>query len=296
MPSRYYLPLLAAGCSLLAGQLPQVSGPVLGYVNTGGTLRTVLGVPGAAYFGPSLDTGGVQPAAVSSSRSYALILSDDNKTATLIHLSSGSTSALAQFDEPVTYTRLSPLGDAIALVHGGVCDVFTGLPANVVKTAAIEVAAGSIAAGISDDGQAVLFNAGGIARLWTAGEWSDIGAGVQAAAFRPRSRDLVLVRDGTISLRSSAGTVETIASTGDVSENTAAYLSRDGQSAFLAGNGRIAVIDLPRHSTGIIDLPCAATDAEPVDGALRVSCSDSTYLLRTGDSEPRLFFVPRPTE
>src|SRR5262245_42357286 len=112
------------------GSVP-VSGPVLGYAKRGAALRAVLGVPGAAYFGAAADLGGLELAAVSSQRGYAVALTANRKNVRLIPLSSGTflpATLSVDTSTSVTAVRLSPSGNAAALIREDVIDIVTGVP------------------------------------------------------------------------------------------------------------------------------------------------------------------------
>src|SRR5829696_7072890 len=79
MNTKPFLLALVATMPLLA----EVSGPVLGYVHDNATLRPIIGIPGASYFGTAIDTGDLAIVGISSSARYAIAA---NSARTQLHV------------------------------------------------------------------------------------------------------------------------------------------------------------------------------------------------------------------
>jgi hypothetical protein len=170
-----------------------LSGPFLGYVRKAGdVVRPVLGVPGAARFGPVLETGGAEIAATCSEAGYAVTLSSG--IASILRLRDGVSVPL--FSEPIPdlkSVRCSSTGTAVALLRGTEADIFTGLPDNPVQGKAFALAAPASQVAVSDDGEALASLSGGVLSVSTRAEQRQIGVfdELHALDFRPGSHDLL---------------------------------------------------------------------------------------------------------
>jgi hypothetical protein len=284
----------------------QISGPVLGYAKRGAALRAVLGVPGAAYFGAAVDLGGLELAAVSAQRGYAVALTPDHKEASLIPLSIGSVlpvTILANAPTGITAVRLSPSGNAAALVRDDVIDVVTGLPSQPVVKKQITKPADLGMIALSDDGQAIaLVDRFGVGWLLNGDSSQQIPAtDIRDIEFRSEAYELFYIDGDVVNVTSGAVSAVLAGPADGVSTPRRGGLSHNGQSFFVL-NANSTDLLIGRNPSGVyarVSLPCQASELEWLhDMTLRLSCesTEAVHLLQVSEAGARVLFVPEPVE
>jgi hypothetical protein len=147
----------------------QISGPVLGYLPEGGSIRTMYGLPAAGAVGAALNTGrALTLSTVSPNQNFALgVAADTGELLLVIPSADGSAAAVSSVSGAAAGASgivLSPDGSAAALWFSstGHVQVINGLPgsAAVRDIDASFLGADPTALAVSDDGQ------------WVAGAWT----------------------------------------------------------------------------------------------------------------------------
>jgi hypothetical protein len=288
--------------SIAAESTAPVSGPIVGYAMKAGVIRPVLGIPGAARFGPAIDTGGLEVATVCSQAGYAVTAS------TLVRFRDGFIAPLSsETDQSIDAVRCSSRGTALAVVRGREIEVLSGLPDAPVAKKTVVLNAPASAVAVSDDGEAVASFAGGVLSLSDATGERQIGSFDKAPAidFRPGTHEFAYT-DGSSVMIGSSGSARPIAGAADgLSKPQKVFFSRDGSLVFItdaaasliANSVLIASIDggVPRR----VELPCIPTDAGLMhESTLRVECANPspTYLVELNEAGARSLFIPDPVE
>jgi hypothetical protein len=308
--------------SLLAAQQgsppsAELEGPVLGFAFDRGIhrLQPILGVPGASFMGPVIETGfEITDAVISPRQNYAFALTVADRQVQLVKWNQGSVSA-ADLDgarPAVDRIVLSPSGTAAGLYYAtdGTIQVFTGLPDSPVLAWARQApAATATVRAIADDGDALIVSTKDAASpflLLGGGFMSSLPVSERAsvAAFRPGSHDvlianrmnnqILLLQDvlGAMSIQPVAGATDGIAGP------TAVEFSADGSKAFVANSlpGSIATLDLNAHTVSVTPCGCRPTGlhrlATPSLFRLNEPSDQPMLLFDAGGSSPRVLFVP----
>jgi hypothetical protein len=168
----------------------QISGPVLGYLPEGDSIRTMYGLPAAGAVGAALNTGrALTLSAVSPNQNFALsVAADTGELLLVIPSADGSAAAVSPVSGAAAGASgivLSPDGSAAALwfSSSGHIQVINGLPgyAAVRDVDASFLRADPAALAVSDDGQ------------WVAGAWTQ-----GLYAFGPAGQVTVLPVDAPV--------------------------------------------------------------------------------------------------
>jgi hypothetical protein len=273
-----------------------VSGPLLGYVSNNGVLRPLMGIVGAAWFGPA------------SARNIAVVCSDAGYAVRLLsgqayieRLDNGESVVLQQ--QGVDAAICSPTGTALALIRGAEVDVITGLPTNPELKRTVTLMSPAKALAVSDDGSALatfsegsleLIEANARNQVATLGELRDL-------AFRPGTHDLLYADESSLMLASGRA-VRILGGVGDgITSPRKTLFSRDGSQVFVIESGPEAFLEPDNGGRGFarIALACVPGTAEWMRGStLRVSCGDQdrTFVVDVSAKEARVFFVPAVVE
>jgi hypothetical protein len=263
-------------------------------------------VPGAAYFGAAADLGGLELAAVSSQRSYAVALPVDRKSVRLIPLNGGTflpATLLIDTSTPVTAVRLSPSGNAVALIRKDVIDIVTGVPSQPVTKKQIARPADLAMIAVSDDGQAIaVVNRLGAGWLLNGDSSRQIpAADIRDVEFRIGTHDLLFIDGDVVNMTSGAINTMLAGPADGVSAPRTARLSHDGQSFFVLNTDTQDLL-IGRNSGGVlarIPLPCQASEVEWLHSlALKLSCESTgtVHLVQMSEAGLRVLFVPEPVE
>jgi len=284
-----------------------ISGPVLGYVKHSTGVRPMIGVPGAAYFAPSLDLNGLELTAVSSEARYAVVLTADRSAAQIMMFSGAGPvppPVFADTGAPIETVRLSPAGTAVALVRQGRVDILTGLPDRPAIHRTIE--SRSVLA-VSDDGDALAIQDQAGISLWEAGEQRLL---ITAAApadlrFRPRSHDVIYIDGDSVRIASAEGIRTAAGSADGLLSPRFALFSADSRIVMIAGSsssGAPAELWMIPSSGGAserVALPCAPAEITPIHSSLlRLGCATGSqiHLIQLTPEGARVLFVPEPVE
>lgn len=282
-----------------------VSGPVLGYIGKSGALRPIIGVPGAAYFGPAVDLGDLELAAVSSGSGFAIALTSDRAGVRLLVPGSNQPSRiLDDLNSAVDAVFLSPRGTSSALVHGAQIEILSNLPDNPVRMKTVEISSSNpTLVAVSDDGSSLAVVEAGVLNLFDAAGQKPL-ATVTAPSdlrFRSNSSDLIYT-DGPSVMMASSGGVSVIAGAADgLSSPRAALFSPDGRLALIidSSNNDLLLLRIDGGTSERIKLPCpSAGFALMNDSTIRFQCEnkDQIHLLQLAQSGARVLFVPEPVE
>jgi hypothetical protein len=293
---------LTAMTALLAAD---VSGPVLGYARRGDTLRPILGIPGASYFGTAIETGELAITAVSSAGEYAIAFTPDYSRMQIVAVSSRRPAqpfVLLSDASAVRSVVLSASGTSLAVVRdNNEIDIFTGLPSTPRKDRTLSLSALPAIVAVSDDGGAVTAGDRTLLSIYEGDETRQIGAiNLRYAGFRPGSRDFAYI-DGDLVIAVSGATTRVVAASPDgVSDARSVVPSRDGRAVFILNAGaKELLIARDEASSQRFDLPCTASDLEWLGVSdLRFSCASSgrVHLIDVSERGPRIFFVPEPVQ
>jgi hypothetical protein len=303
--------LFLAASALLAqsaARIP-VEGPVTGWVwDAGhGSLRPILGIPGASVLGDAIDTGVVFSTAVSDQRQYAIGISSDDGQAYLLRLRGEPRAAMLKgVPSGASRVILSPSGDAAIFAYGESpkLAVVTGLPDAPSDPRELDLNDTPSALAVSDHAiyiAAALEN--GILIIdrdgnrWNPGQHR----APHSLAFLDNSNDLLIADDSGVSLLRNVQNPELTLLTDQPSRAVAA--TRDGGRAIvLVSGGKLRIIDLATRDSR--ELPSPVEPARLVRMSNSIfgindSGSDPLWLLDLEGAEPRTVFVPavpRPAE
>lgn len=283
--------------------------PSLGFVYDGGArgVRPIVGTPGAAVLGDPLAVG-FPIATAAIARNYALVLSADDGRLRLVELG-GEGVVVRMLEDTLPAAErivLSPTGAAAVLYNAsaGRLQVITGLPnapmmSREVPTA--ELGDGTVNPAVSDDGQAVLFLAGG--RVWLLGPdggRAELALDASASvSFRPNSHEAVAVsRTGEIHLIARGGGISKFGLVvGAPDDPSGVQLSGDGTRAYVAyANGVVSIFNSVTGIVKHVSCGCRATGLHGVNAPsmFRINDASSAPVMLIDDSneEPRLWFIP----
>ncbi|HEV2198964.1 MAG TPA: hypothetical protein VGR73_04025 [Bryobacteraceae bacterium] len=251
--TRIFVTILFAGTALA-----QVSGPVLGYLPVGGTLRTMYGIPASGAIGPLMRAGrGFSKAVASPSGSFALASTESGAVAALSPADGESLRAAIIPDAMAGDIHFSPNGSAALIASGGRLQVIGGLPAfpAVIRTLDVSFLGGASALAASDDGQWVAGVFGGL--VYALGSSSQVialpaPAGVTALTFFHGTGDLAVTTASQIAKISELGGSPAV-STIFGSSNGPAPPESPMALALTSDNGRIVLLE-PDGGIGQVDL------------------------------------------
>jgi hypothetical protein len=291
-----------------SAQAPAVRGPVLGYAFDSGSIRPVLGIPGAALLGQAFDLGGsLDRAAVSPRQDLALAVASSDSRVLIVSLPSGAAEPCECAPGPDRMV-FSPGGDAAALYYAAGSTVRVlrgGSPAGDFdlslfpgKLTALAVSdAGALLAAVSpEEGSAAVYflEPGSDPRLVLSLRRASVLAFIPGSADALAADDIdnrvYLVHDPA---GSAAATVVAAAENGI---NGPVAIRALGTSRVLTVNsqsGAITVTDLAGGASSTIECGCTPTELEPLAGSIyRLTASGPIWLLDAGAPELRTAFVP----
>lgn len=304
-----FLVLGCAAAFLLPAQPGRVAGPSSGFVfdRSSTALRPIRGVPGASVLGDPLQLGfDVASASIAPGQDSALVVAADGGLH-FVRLSGEGAIERAFDGLPGTAERMafSPSGTAAAIYAAGRTRLLTGLPDAPAVAGSLDLDSAPSSMAVSDDGNYLLFAAGGPIRLLgTAGDnrkLMDAGEGA-LVAFASRSHDaavsdpvgagLVLFRDLTGASRQT-----TVAAPDDATASPVGLaFSADGRKLFLASAAArsVVVLDLQSGDRGAIACGCRPDSLVSMGSLFRLSEAgpEPVWLFDAGAAEPRIVFVP----
>ena len=306
---RILVSLCLLACSLY-GQVGKLARPSMGFVFDPSThsLRRIEGIPGAALVGSPVEFGfAVSAAYVAPRLDSAFVVAADGGRH-LFRLSADAPRELAvdsiHADLPAFY---SPSGTAAALYSRGSVLVIKGLPDAPVVAATIRLRPNPrpqrplpFTLAVSDDGQYLLYGAGGLIELFgVAGDRRQVANGPRevTAAFAPGGHDAAVVQLDKLTLFQDIAGAATERSFPGIEMPSGVAFSPDGQRLFVASMGLQSVTTIQVSTGDRSELPCdcAPYVLVPMGSVLLLNelGSEPLWLLDTA-SERGLFFVPAP--
>jgi len=285
------------------GRAQTAQPPVMGYTvdRAAGTLRAVLGVPGAAVLGPVQEISGT-PWEASPSGTYAVLLRGEGRRPVLWQ-PSGEIVPLPGLPGAPAQVVLSPRGGSAAFYYASTRTalLISGLPDSPSAPRSISMSSAPAGMAVSEDGTLLVNLEGSDAVVRSeAGVVSRLSMPdpVDTAAFSESGHDLLLaagsrvdwVRDADIpGLRTSVA--HDLSSVSGASLSTAAII-------LAGGTGAVEVISLlPGDPALQLDCQCAATGVTRMyDGSsYRLTSGQGgqfVMLERPLSGSPRLLVVP----
>jgi hypothetical protein len=296
----------------LFAEIGSLSGPVVGYTQKASAVRSVIGIPGSAYFGPPIETGDLRILAICSEGGYAIGATPEGAGVRIIPLRTAIAGEARAFElsSAVDSVSLSPSGSAAALIHRmtNTVDVITGLPGEP-EIRSIQIPSDITAVAISDDGKVLAAGeqAGVLTIVTAQGSRNIAAAEIRHLAFRPNSHDLLYVDGGSgqigmISQTSSDPVAAIIAGPADgLTDPRAAIAMQHGQRIIIADAGakELLVMEPSRGISTRLPVPCTPSALGRLsDSVLQLTCEsdDLMSIVHLSASDPRVLFVPEPID
>jgi hypothetical protein len=300
-------------CTLASAAWGQVSGPVLGYLPEGDSIRTMYGLPAAGAVGAALNMGrALTLPVVSPSQTFALgVAADTGELLLMIPSADGSAAAVSSVNGAAAGASgivLSPDGSAAAswFSSTGHIQVVNGLPnsAAVRDIDASFLGSAPAALAVSDDGQ------------WVAGAWAQglyafgptgqvtvlpVDAPVTALSFFHRRADIALATaTQTITITDVGGSAvpAVLWSVPDTGAPAGSLLgigvSFDNNSVVMAwDSGGLLTINLAAGTSAGADCACAPAGVFGLGGSVFRLTGLSAGALKVFDSATGdVWFVP----
>jgi hypothetical protein len=280
------------------GQTVSFETPVLGHAfdAAAGSIRPILGVPGAAWFeAPLPSEEALGEAALAPGRDYALAVTGGRLR--IVRWAGGVVSsrpfaALAALPERVAF---SPTGAAVALYAGGAIETWSGMPEAPNLTRWIEHHGPVDALAVADDGAAVAVAVAGAVHLYDSGGSRIVAEGgrISGLAFAPNSHALAvadLERDRVLVTGAGAGSW-------DFEKPSGVAFSADGRKLAVASAARSAAGVIDRASGQSLEAACECgveTLARARGNAvfrLNESAKGHAPMLDGDGAEPRIVFI-----
>jgi hypothetical protein len=315
---------LVLGClSALRAQPVSFTVPGLGYVfdKSGGSLRPIRGMAGAATIGEALALSSPLSGAVIVSRlDYAIARTEDHSTLVLIRNLSGEpvSSEIEGIPREADLVALSNSGRYAAIFSSreGWVRVISGLPDAPTIASTYDAAGARITAlAISDDAVTVVaafaIEAGeeppaGVLRVHgrESGGWQELGpaARVQSIAFAPNGRDVAVVdtvRASVSLVRSAtagAGVVPVLQQVDGTPAPVAARFVSDTRLLVATATGVVS-LNLSDNTRSDVACGCTPTGVDELDnGTFRLTeLSDKPiWILYDSTEGMQLAFIPPP--
>ena len=306
---RILVSLCIAACSLY-GQAGKLARPSMGFVFDPSThsLRRIEGIPGASLVGTPVNFGFALSAAYVSPRldSAFVVAADGGRH--LFRLSADAPRELAvdsiHADLPAFY---SPSGTAAALYSRGSVLVIKGLPDAPVVAATVTLRQNPRpqrplpwTLAVSDDGQYLLYGAGGLIELFgVAGDRRQVANGPRnvTAAFAPGGHAAAVVQLDKVTLFTDIAGAATVRTFPGIEMPSGVAFSPDGQKLYVASMGRppVTIIQVATGERTELPCDCTATTLMPMGSLFRLNelGTEPLWLLDTA-SDRGLVFVPAP--
>jgi len=292
------LMLLAALAAAAWAQSASFEAPVLGYAfdAAAGSIRPILGVPGAARFeAPFRSEGALRQAALAPWRDYALAEMDGELR--IVRWDGGAISSHPLDGAPAEPGRIafSPSGASVALDAAGRIEVWSGMPERAVLTRRIEHPGPVDALAVTDDGRTAAVASAGTVVLYSPGGAKAIAEGgrISSLAFALAGSDLAIAdEERNEVLLAGAGVLSR-----DFEKPSSVSFSADGGKLIVASAARsaVALIDLASREVSTASCDCRVETLNRARGNAVFRLSDSAKghaPLFDGDgAEPRIVFV-----
>jgi len=307
---RIFVSLCLLACSLY-GQAGKLARPSMGFVFDQSThsLRRIEGIPGASLVGSPVEFGFALSAAYVAPRlDSAFVMADGDCRAHLFRLTADAPRELT-IDSlgaclGVVY---SPSGSVAALYSRGSVRVIKGLPDAPIVAATVSLRPNPrsqrplpFTLAVSDDGQYLLYGAGGVIELFgVAGDRRRVADGARevAAAFAPGGHDAAVVQRDKLTLFRDIAGAATVRTFPGIEMPSGVAFSPDGQKLFVASaTGRaVTTIQVATGDRSALACDCAPSALIPMGSVFRLNelGSEPLWLLDTA-SERGLVFVPAP--
>ena len=308
---RILVSLCLLACSLY-GQAGKLARPSMGFVFDPSThsLRRIEGIPGAALVGSSVDFGfPLSSAYVAPRLDSAFVMADGVCRAHLFRLTADAPRELAVDSMGGCFmVYYSPSGTAAALYSRGSVLVIKGLPDTPAVAGTVSLRPNPRpqrplpwTLAVSDDGQYLLYGAGGLIELYgVAGDRRQVANGPRGvtAAFAPGGHDAAVVQLDKVTLFHDIAGAATVRTFPGIEMPSGAAFSPDGQKLFVASMGLPSVTIIQVATGDRTELPCDCTPSTltPMGSLFRLNelGTEPLWLLDTA-SDRTLVFVPAPT-
>jgi hypothetical protein len=316
--SRLFFALGAFAVASSAQPSAGVSGPVTGFVfdTQAGNLRSMLGIPGAAYIGNAVATG-LEAAAVAPDGSAALAVQQAGKLVLYTGLRSSIPVALSVAGAITDADRFAWAADgssaAVYSSASGQGQVLTGLAKSPVAAPSIDLSGlpGQVSA-LAFDGQRLIVGvaSAGSGGVYLAGSKSAperIAVSASPSAIALAGSSLYFADNQSqqiwqVQSYATAPAAISFASDSSINSPVGVGVSADGQRLFVAnaGNRKLAVYDIESRSLPqSVDLPFTPTHIDLFGDAsvflLNGIGQGPLYVVRDGGAgKAAVFFVPVP--
>jgi hypothetical protein len=297
-----------------------ISGPVTGFVfdTQAGNIRSILGIPGAAYLGNVVATG-LEAAAVAPDGSAALAVQQAGKLVLYTGLRNATPVALSVASAITGADRFAWAADgssaAVYSSASGQAQVLTGLAKSPVAAPPIDLSGlpGSVSA-LAFDGQRLIVGvasagSGGVylassqsamVRIAVSASPSSIALAASSLYFADNQSQQIW----QVQSYATAPAAISFASDSSISSPVGLGVSADGQRLFVAnaGNRKLAVYEISsRLPVQTVDLPFTPTRFDLFGDAsvflLNGSGQGPLYVVRDGGAgKAAVFFVPVPVK
>ncbi len=293
-----------------------IEGPRLGFVFDHATksVRPILGIPGAATLGQSLESGlDLRKIAISPMQDYVLATEGEHNQVVVLATNRTPLVAVAVqgADRGPDQLSISSGGTAAALYYkgGNHVQLISGLPGAPRISARLYLSAGQVpsALAVSDDGQTLLAGvADSVYWVSPSGEVPILKRLHKIVSIALASNHTALVADGLTNqihrLQNVTGAVELDDVAGPkegIAAPVAVAISHDGKRAFVANSksGSITILDL-QAKTDVGQLSCQRTPT----GLDRLAGTDvfrltelsnrPMWVLEAAAHQSRIVFVP----
>ena len=306
---RVFVSVCLLACSFY-GQAGKLARPSMGFVfdPSTHTLRRIEGIPGAAVVGSAVDFGFALSAACVAPRLDSAFVMGADGGVHLFRLTADAPRELAvdgiHAALPAFY---SPSGTAAALYSRGSVLVIKGLPDAPVVAATIRLRPNPrpqrplpFTLAVSDDGQYLLYGAGGLIELFgVAGDRRQVASGPRevTAAFAPGGHDAVVIQRDKLTLFHDIAGAATVRTFPGIEMPSGAAFSPDGQKLVVASMGLPSLITIQVATGDRTELPCQCSPSTltPMGSLFRLNelGTEPLWLLDTA-SDRALVFVPAP--
>jgi hypothetical protein len=306
--------LCVLGAGLARAGDSELRGPVMGYLaDANGSVRPLLGIPGAALIGRPLDLPvSLSVAAVSPKQDYVIGSTAQDRRTVLIRLAGTDRSPQSIENARAGITRIiaSPAGGTVALYFKdtAVVQVLTGLPDAPKVSYEFEVPDEVGAIAVSADGERVLYavtgqDTGAVFLRASSGELTRM-AGVRSAsalAFSENGPDIAIADAAANevwighggALQRLAGEREGIVAPGAVA------FSPRGILVASAGNKAVALVPQDGSAIRFTACPCTPDSLSLLGNGmfqLTASAKGTIYVFDAGAAEPAVWFIPALVE
>jgi DNA-binding beta-propeller fold protein YncE len=308
---RILVSLCLLACSLY-GQAGKLARPSMGFVFDPSThsLRRIEGIPGAALVGSPVEFGfALSSAYVAPRLDSAFVMADGVCRAHLFRLTADAPRELAVDSLGGCFMVVySPSGTAAALYSRASVLVIKGLPDAPVVAATVTLRPNPrpqrplpFTLAVSDDGQYLLYGAGGLIELFgAAGDRRQVVNGPRevTAAFAPGGHDAAVIQRDKVTLFHDIAGAATVRTFPGIEMPSGVAFSPDGQKLFVASMGLPSVTIIQVATGDRTELPCECSPStlSPMGSLFRLNelGTEPLWLLDTA-SDRGLVFVPAPT-